>query len=46
MATASQLPKLLVYSAVSSHGPQGAHGTRKLGFSSLGYLGLARGARC
>lgn len=43
MATTSQLPKLLVYSAVSSHGPQGAQGTRKLGSSSLQYLGLAGG---
>ncbi|KAJ1075257.1 hypothetical protein K5549_006619 [Capra hircus] len=44
MATTSQLPKLLVYSAVSSPGPQGAQGTRKLGSSSLRYLGLAGGA--
>lgn len=44
MVTTSQLPKLLVYSAVSSHGPQGAQGTRKLGSSSLRYLGLAGGS--
>lgn len=44
MATSSQLPKLLVYSAVSSHSPQHANIKQEVGFPLCSVPAVCAGA--